>query len=267
MKRYTRTVMAVAAAAFAAASLPAQAHFQLLYTPQVMVEKPGKIPLKLVFAHPMENGHMMDMDKPEQFFVMLKDDKKEDLLPTLKEVSWQGSKNKGKAYSAEYGIKLNGDYIFALVPEPYFEESESTYIQQITKSYVNKGAMPTHWSKPVGLPTEIVPMNKPYQNFAGGTFTGQVLSQGKPAAGVECEIEYINTDVDVKNNRFGKGTKGTVPDSAMVAVTDSNGMFTFGIPKAGVWGFACLGSGPAKTYKGKELSQDAVLWINATPMK
>ena len=81
MKRYTRTVMAVAAAAFAAASLPAQAHFQLLYTPQVMVEKPGKIPLKLVFAHPMENGHMMDMGKPSSFLSCSKMTKKKTCCP------------------------------------------------------------------------------------------------------------------------------------------------------------------------------------------
>ena len=36
-----------------------------------------------------------------------------------------------------------------------------------------------------------------------------------------------------------------------------------GIPKAGFWGFAALGSGPKKEYKGKELSQDAVIWIRA----
>ncbi len=266
MKHLTRTTLAVAAA-FCAVSQPAQAHFQLLYTPKVMLEKHGKIPLKLVFSHPMENGHTMDMGKPEQFFVMLKDDKKEDLLSTLEEVSWQGSKNKGKAYSTTYPVKLNGDYVFALVPAPYFEESEGAFIQQITKTYVNKGGMPTHWNKPLGLPTEIVPMNKPYMNFAGTTFTGQLLSEGKPAAGIECEIEYINTDVNVQTNSFGKGTKGTVPDSAWVVVTDSNGMFTFGIPKPGVWGFACLGSGPAKKFQDKELSQDAVLWINATQMK
>ena len=266
MKLFTPTPLLLAAT-ICAVSLPAQAHFQLLYTPQVMLEKHGKIPLKLVFSHPMENGHMMDMGKPEQFFVMLKDDKKEDLLATLEEVSWQGAKNKGKAYSTTYPVKLNGDYIFALVPAPYFEEGEGKYLQQITKSYVNKGGMPTHWDKPVGLPTEIVPFNKPYQNFAGGSFTGQLLSNGKPAAGIECEIEYINTDVNIQSNSFGKGTKGTVPESAMVTITDSNGMFTFGIPKAGVWGLACLGSGPVKEFQGKELSQDAVLWINATSMK
>ena len=49
----------------------------------------------------------------------------------------------------------------------------------------------------------------------------------------------------------------------MVAVSDANGYFTFGIPKAGYWGFAALGTGPATEHDGKELSQDAVIWIRA----
>ncbi|MCG8332935.1 MAG: DUF4198 domain-containing protein, partial [Proteobacteria bacterium] len=35
----------------------------------------------------------------------------------------------------------------------------------------------------------------------------------------------------------------------------------------GDWGFAALGVGPDKTYKGKELSQDAVIWIRASDLK
>jgi cobalt/nickel transport protein len=48
-----------------------------------------------------------------------------------------------------------------------------------------------------------------------------------------------------------------------VAVTDADGRFTFGIPRAGFWGFAALGSGPETEHEGKELSQDAVLWVRA----
>jgi cobalt/nickel transport protein len=72
--------------------------------------------------------------------------------------------------------------------------------------------------------------------------------------------------VDTEGNAFGKDNLGDVPPSAFATITDSNGMFTFGIPKAGRWGFACLGSGPLTEYKGKELSQDAVLWIDAVTL-
>ena len=50
-------------------------------------------------------------------------------------------------------------------------------------------------------------------------------------------------------------------------VTDEKGAFTFGLPRAGWWGFAALGVGPQKEYNGKELSQDAVIWVQAVDMK
>ena len=243
-------------------SAASQAHFQMMYTPTSQLEKPTTVDMKLVFGHPMENGHTMNMDKPEAFFVQFKD-KKADLLGDLKKITWSGHDNKADAYQLDYKIRRNGDYIFALTPAPYYEGGEDIYIQQITKRYINKGGLPTGWDQPLGLKTEIVPKNKPYQIFAGSTFTGQVLSAGKPAVGIECEIEFINADIDTKANAFGKGTHRDTPASAIVAITDDNGMFTFGVPKAGKWGFACLGSGPDTEYKGKELSQDAVLWIEA----
>nr|WP_319391590.1 DUF4198 domain-containing protein [uncultured Cohaesibacter sp.] len=259
-----KLLIGVAAAAIGFAGA-AEAHFQLLYTPKVMLDKTQEIPLKLMFGHPMENGHAMDMGQPEAFDVYYKD-KKTDLLPTLKPITWKGAHNEAKAFETSYSIKRNGDYVFALTPAPYYEESEDIYIQQITKAYVNK-AMPTTWNEPLGLPAEIVPLNKPYQNYVGGTFSGQVLSDGKPAAGVECEIEYINPAIDLEANAFAKEAEGPVPDSAIVAITDPNGVFTFGIPRAGKWGFACLGAGPDTEHEGKELSQDAVLWIDVTEFK
>lgn len=254
--------VAIATIAFAGA---AQAHFQLLYTPEVMLDKAQQIPLKMMFGHPMENGHAMDMGQPEAFDVYFKG-KKTDLLPSLKPVMWKGAHNDSKGFEASYKIKRNGDYIFALTPAPYYEGSEDIYIQQITKSFVNK-AMPTDWAEPIGLKTEIVPLNKPYQNYVGGTFTGKLLSEGKPKGGIECEIEYINPAIDVAGNAFSKEADGPVPDSAIVAITDDNGMFTFGLPRAGTWGFACLGSGPDTEFDGKELSQDAVLWIDVKEFK
>ena len=249
----------VAALAFSAAS---QAHFQLMYTPDSQHGKPVMLDTKLVFGHPMENGHVMDMGQPEEFFVKFKGEKT-DLRDNLEKVTWKGPDNSADAYQAKYKIRRNGDYIFGLVPAPYFEASEDTYIQQFTKRIVNKGGVPNGWDEPAGLLTEIVPKNKPYQIFAGSTFTGQVLSEGKPAAGIECEIEFINTDIDSEGNAFGENVHREPPASAIVAYTDDNGMFTFGIPKAGHWGFACMGAGPKTEHKGKELSQDAVLWIEA----
>ncbi|MEG3638505.1 DUF4198 domain-containing protein [Magnetococcus sp. PR-3] len=243
----------------------AQAHFQLLYTPQVNLSRVASLPMRLVFAHPMANGHVMSMGKPEQFYYRHKG-KQIDLLDRVRPITWAGPDNHNGAYAAEVKIKRNGDYPFVLVPAPYYEKSEDIYIQQWTKSFVNKGGIPSGWEKPLGLKTEIVPLNKPTNIIVGSTFSGMVQSQGQPVAGAEVEVEWINGQPDLQRNGFGP-SRITSPPATLVAITDANGVFTFGIPRAGHWGFAALGVGPDKQYQKKELSQDAVLWIYASELK
>ena len=69
-----------------AAALPASAHFQMLYTPETILDKGGDVPLKLVFTHPFEAGHTMDMETPLEFFVVNKE-KRTDLLKTLNPIT------------------------------------------------------------------------------------------------------------------------------------------------------------------------------------
>jgi len=262
-----KLIMSMAiATAITSASAPAEAHFQLLYTPTVNLEKQATLPFNLIFWHPMENGHAMDMGQPEDFFYVLKG-KKVDLSSKLKPITFHAAHNDSKGFAADVKIKRNGDYIFALTPAPYYEKSEDIYIQQITKSFVNKGGIPTGWNEPLGLPTEIVPLNKPNNIITGSTFSGVLLSNGKPVAGAEIEIEYMAAEPDMKTHKPGAVKSGPMPGGALVAITGDDGTFTFGIPKAGHWGFAALGSGPVKKHKGKELSQDAVIWIQAFDMK
>ncbi len=241
---------------------PALSHFQLVYTPKVNLERAGDVPLKLIFWHPFENGHVMDMGQPEAFFAYHKG-KKIDLMDSLKPIKFKGQSNEAAAFDASIKLKRSGDYILVVQPAPYMEPSEDIYIQQITKSYLNKGALPTDWMNPVGLSTEIVPLNKPTNILAGSSFTGRVLSEGKPVAGAEIEVEYMAAEPDMAQNVPQKAKASPTPGGAIVAISDENGYFTFAIPKAGFWGFAALGTGPDKEHEGKELSQDAVMWIRA----
>ena len=87
-------------------------------------------------------------------------------------------------------------------------------------------------------------------------------------AGVE--VEYLNHPPVEGKNMFQVEPLVEAPQDAYVTMSikaDANGQFVFGIPKAGWWGFCALGVGPDTEYKGKELSQDAVLWIRAVDMK
>lgn len=251
------------AAALLLAATSAQAHFQLVYTPDVNIERPGEVPFRLIFWHPMDNGHAMDMGAPEAFYMMFRGERT-DLLDQLEPITFKGAENEAKAFAATATVRRNGDYVFVLEPAPYYEGSEDIYIQQLTKSYINKGGLPTGWQEPLGLATEIVPLNKPTNVLAGSTFSGVLLSEGAPVADAEIEIEYLSALPDLETNAAGEATVlKPMPGGAIVAMTDHDGRFTFGIPRAGFWGFAALGSGPDTEHEGKELSQDAVLWVRA----
>ncbi|PLX37807.1 MAG: DUF4198 domain-containing protein [Hyphomicrobiales bacterium] len=268
MKTCTRALLAALAALplglFAVTS--ATAHFQLIYTQETQIGKPGDVPVKLIFWHPFENGHVMDMGRPLAFFAVHRG-KKIDLMDTLRETTFTGSGNSAIAYDASVPVKRSGDYILAVTPAPYLEKSEDVYIQQITKAYLNRSTLPTDWTTPLGLKTEIIPLNKPTNVIAGSTFSGRVMADGKPVAGAEIEIEYMAAEPDMATNTAKAPVAGPMPGGSVVALADDNGYFTFGIPKAGYWGFAALGSGPDTEYEGKKLSQDAVIWIRAYDVK
>lgn len=248
-------------------STAAQAHFQMVYTPELLRDRGGEITLKMPFTHPAASGHVMDVEAPLEFYKIRKG-KKTDLIDTVKASQWTSAENTGGSYEADVKLRGLGDHVFVMEPAPYLEASEDIYIQQITKSIVNVGSLPTDWNEELGLKAEIVPLTKPYAIYEGGTFVGVVKGGGKPVPFAEIEVEYMNYAPDMENNRFSEEANMTPPADAFITMTifaDANGTFTFGIPKAGQWGFAALGVGTDTEYKGKELSQDAVIWVQAHP--
>ncbi len=249
-------------------STSAFAHFQMLYTPNTALKKGQTIELKHLFTHPFADEHTMDMAGVEEFYVINKE-KKTDLKNALKTITFKGNHNSGKAYESTYKARKMGDHVFILQPVPYYEANEDAYIQQITKMVVNVAGTPTDWDAELGLKAEIVPLTKPYAIWEHGSFTGIVKSNGKVVPYAEIEVEYLNRDVNMKSDSMGK-TKVEAPQDAFVTMTikaNKDGEFTFSIPKAGFWGFCALGVGSDKEYKGKELSQDAVIWVEAKSMK
>jgi len=246
-------------------SLSAHAHFQLLYTPQLQHQKGGSIELKMPFTHPAVSGHVMPMGQPEAFY-MIKKGKQTDLQDTLQAVQWQSAVDSGQAYQAQAKLRGLGDYLFVFQPAPYFEASEDLYIQQITKTIINVGDLPTGWNDDLNLSAEIVPLIKPYQLYTGGLFSGVVKSKGQPVPFAEIEVEFLNYQPEMDNNRFAKQAQVGPAGDGLVAQTifaDANGTFHFPLLKAGQWGFAALGVGAQTEYQGKELSQDAVIWVQA----
>ncbi len=243
-------------------SQAASAHFQLIHTDKAIINKAGNVPALLAFWHPMLNEHAMDMDKPDAVYMVHKG-KRIDLADSLRAAELVGPQNTAKAWQIDVPVKRSGDYVLVVEPAPYYEESEDIYIQQITKAYLNRNELPTDWSDTQGLATEIKPLVKPYNVAVGTSFRGVVLSAGEPVPYGEIEVEFMHTTPDVQTGEVASDKAVALPGGAMTILTDGQGIFTMAIPKAGFWGFAALGSGPQTEFNGKELSQDAVIWIKA----
>lgn len=256
---------------------PASAHFMVLYTPETAVDEPADMDIRVVFTHPAKAGGMMDMGGVREFYAMYQrgDNKpqKIGLKDALTEITWKNPESSAPAFAAKLPRKIvrsAGDYVFVLVPGYYLEKDEDIYMQQITKLIVNVGGVPGNWAEPVGLPCEIVPLIRPYGMWAGNVFKARVLSEGKPVPGAEVEVEYMNHMPDLQANAMPKDAIVDFPHDSFVTqtiVADEQGYITYGIPKAGWWGFAALGIGPDKKHADKVLSQDAVIWIKAVDMQ
>jgi cobalt/nickel transport protein len=255
----------LAASVAACCTTPALAHFQSIYTPEANFAAPATFPVGIIFWHPLSSGVVMDMTEPQEFFVV-HNGIRTDLLDLLKPARFTSWANSADGFKAEVTVRSPGDYIFALVPRPYLEETEDRFIQQYTKMYVNRGQLPTEWDKPVGLKAEIVPFQKPYNAVVGASFSGQVLYEGQPVPGAEIEVEYIAGAFDMGSNATGQPTVTPMPGGAITLTADPNGVFTFGISRAGWWGFAALNLAPGSEYQGKDLSEDAVIWVNASDL-
>ena len=100
-----------AALALIALAAPASAHFQIVYNPDANPARPGELPLKMVFWHPFDNGHIMDMGEPEEFFVVHRGEKT-DLSDSLKKITFKGVDSEGQAWEGVLPVRRNGDWCF-----------------------------------------------------------------------------------------------------------------------------------------------------------
>lgn len=261
----------------AAVSLGASAHFIVMYTPQTALLRSADLPFHLVFTHAFAGGPTMGIEKPSRFYYVRKQgmgyaSEEVDLLEYLEPIEWHTEDRTVQAWKANIprsAVRSLGDYQFVLEPTPYLEESEGLYIQQFSKVMVNIGGVPGNWAETLGLPAEIEALNKPYANWTGAVFRGMVLSDGIPVPYTQVEVEYLNHPLDIANNKFEEKGLINAPHpslEAMVILTNEFGEFSFAMPKAGWWGFAALSVGPQREYKGMPLSQDAILWVQATDL-
>jgi nickel transport protein len=231
---------------------PVSAHFGMVIPSESMVMQGEKRVLRVVtsFSHPMK---MMGMDlvKPVRFGVVTRG-KKINLRDDLEETTVMGR----KAWLIDYKIELPGVYQFFMEPSPYWEPAEEGYIIHYTKTIVSAFGAEKGWDDPVGMKTEIIPLTRPFGLYSGNVFQGIVILNGKPVPYSEVEVEFYNQErrAEAPNEYF----------VTQVIKADSNGVFTYGVPKAGWWGFAALNRSEHKIkYQGveKNVELGAVLWV------
>lgn len=239
------------ASALIFASGASLAHFGSVLPDKSSVDDPkdSTVTLTAAFNHPMEQTGMT-MAKPKSFSVIV-NGKKTDLTDKLEKTQVLNK----DAWITQYKVMRPGLYQFVAEPEPYWEASEDKFIVHYSKIMLPVYGEDGDWHKPVGLPTEIVPLTRPFGNYAGNVFQGKVLVDGKASPNTDVEVEFYNVDNKVKAPSPIHVTQ--------VVRTDDNGVFTFVVPWAGWWGFAALNEANYKIQKDgtdKPVEIGAVLW-------
>jgi cobalt/nickel transport protein len=121
------------------------------------------------------------------------------------------------------------------------------------------------WEKEIGQPVEIVPLTRPYGFWTGNVFRGVVKKDGKPVPNCWVEVE-----------RYNQGKEWKLPNDLFMTqyvLTDENGVFSYGVPKSGWWGFVAWPGPSGKTLKSPDGTADAKIaegcafWIYATDDK
>lgn len=235
----------------------ALAHFGLVIpsSSTVMDKTQADVKIDIAFAHPFEQEGLT-MAKPREFFVVA-DGAKTSLTEKLTDAIYLGQ----AAYKAEYRIGKPGIYAFGVVPEPYFEKAEDCFIIHYAKTVIGAYGAEDGWQKPLGLPVEIIPLSRPFANYAGNCFSGLVLKNGIPLKNTIVEVEFLNA----------KGAH-KAPNEYFVTqtvLTDGNGVFNFGIPWPGWWGFAALTESETKMDldgEAKDVELGGVIWLEFMPI-
>jgi len=250
-----RIAPSLAALAGLALATPAVAHFGMIIPSDSMVEGEDRaVSLQISFSHPFE-AEGMDLTRPAAFG-MVKDGETQDLGDALEPTEVMGH----AGFTLEQPLQRPGTHVFYMTPEPYWEPAEDVFIVHHTKTYVAAFGDDEGWDAEVGLPTEIVPLSKPFGLWAGNVFQGTVHVDGEPVPYAEVEVEH-----------YSEGGPGSAPSDLMVTQTikaDGNGVFTYAAPVPGWWGFAALSTSDATMqHEGEEkaIELGAVLWVRFEP--
>lgn len=239
---------------------PCRAHFQeLIPSAANLTGAQGRtLTLALTFTHPMAQGPVMPMARPQAFGVLIGGDERRDLLASLTPVERQGQ----SAFDARFEVRRPADLVFYLAPRPYWEPAEGKYIRHYTKVVVDAFSGHRGWDALVGLPVEIEPLVRPYGLWTGNLFRGIVRKAGQPLPFAEVEVTWRND---------GSIVPPTDAHRTQLIKADANGTFAYALPRAGWWAFAALTEAdrprPGPDGRPAPVEDGGVIWVNARDMR
>lgn len=249
------SILIVLALAVGLSARPSSGHF-LVVIPQtdaVETSEPSEVDCRILFGHPMEQTPPLPLPGPVRVSVKIGE---QEIHLQDKLVARQD--RGGTWWQATLPLRRPGDHIVIVEAPGYWEQAERTWLVHTAKVIVHFAGGEAWWHRPVGLPVEIVPLTRPYGLWVGNCFRAQVLYRGKPAAGIPVEVEYWN-----------EGGRVHVPKEVLlsqVVHTDEHGIFCYGIPWAGWWGFAALVDGeprPGPDGQQARVELGGTIWIHA----
>ncbi|MEM9641786.1 MAG: DUF4198 domain-containing protein [Pseudomonadota bacterium] len=245
----------VLAFGFLLAPLSAEAHFGMVLPDTAMVGKDAdrSVDVTFAFLHPF-GQFGMELVPPASVTVHSGEsttDLTEELVPA--------TVFDEPAFTASVPLTRPGTYTIAMEPEPYWEPAEDVFIIHYTKAAIAAFGDDTGWDAELGLPTEIIPLTRPFGLWEGNVFQGIVKSDGAPVPFAEIEVEFWN-DAGV-----------SLPDELMETQSikaDANGVFTYAPPGPGWWAFAALSTADYTMEQDgvdKNVELGAVFWVNVEP--
>jgi len=236
---------------------PVAAHFLELVPSTDRATDGAEVVLDLTFTHPMEQGPAMAMARPERLG-MLTESGEIDLLPSLTPTQVDGQ----AAWRGAFTPTGPDNYTLFVAPQPYWEPAEGKSIIHYAKVVVDGFDWGEGWDRLVGLPVEIEPLVRPYGLWTGNVFSGIVRRDGEPVPFAEIEVEWRND---------GSVIPPGAPFVTQVIKADGNGVFHYGLPRAGWWGFAALVEAdyqlPDPEGNDQPVELGGLLWVNALDMQ
>lgn len=231
------------------------AHFEILISDVPWVERGGTAIFLYYEGHPFEM-ELVAREAPEAVNIIDANGNRVDATASLvvKEININGSTI--PKYQFEFSPKRSGDYIASVKGKPETTDKDlwETFSKLVLHCNKSDG-----WDQVVGDPIEIVPLTRPYGIRAGSVFTGKVLMNGQPAAGIEIEFEEMNDTPPAE--------LPAEPLITGVVKTDTNGQFAVTLDREGWWGLAASAEAGTVEREGKQLTRHitSYFWIYIHP--